>query len=69
MQDQSADSMVFIVFRQMEPEVFIGLFNFQTSGQDVFNFADFLGDGGSGVVLVFDISQNFLYQIFQGHNA
>ena len=65
MQDQSADSLVFIVFRQMEPEVFIGLFK----ASALFIFADFLGDGGCGVVLVFDISQNFLNQILQGHNA
>ena len=64
-QNQSSHCQIFVGFRQVETERFVDFLNLQTAGQYIFMFVYLLADLGSVIMLVFYITEDFFYQIFQ----
>ena len=68
-QYQSANGHVFIAFGQVKVELFVYLVNLQASGKQVFVVAKFLGHKVRVVVLVLDVAEYLLHNVFQRNDA
>ena len=66
MENESADGHVIVAFGKVEGEHFVHLLYFESCREYVFTAVGFLCHVVVAVVFVFDVAENFFYNIFKG---